>query len=184
MVVSLQIALLKRQMEKAATPSTKSRIAYQGIVIAALGDGLLLFALIALLMIDEAAFLTISSAAFLACIHVAFLEVKFVFDIWTVQVGDPARAEQERQRRTAPAPATVTAIATATAPAVGTPIPLPAPPLPPPNFLEVCLYRSQPHGRKARLPSSSLPTKAAHFRPRFPALVHHSPPFIADSTSP
>lgn len=123
MVVSLQIALLKRQMEKAATPSTKSRIAYQGIVIAALGDGLLLFALIALLMIDEAAFLTISSAAFLACIHVAFLEVKFVFDIWTVQVGDPARAEQERQRRTAPAPATVTAIATATAPAVGTPIP-------------------------------------------------------------
>lgn len=102
MVIALQIALLKRQMEKAATPSTKSRIAYPGIVIAALGDGLLLFALIALLMIDEAAFLTIASAAFLACIHVAFLEVKFVFDIWTVQVGDPARAEQERQRRTTP----------------------------------------------------------------------------------
>lgn len=104
MVLGLQIALVKRQMEKAATPSTKSRIAYQSIVIAALGDGLLLFALIALLMIDEAAFLTISSAAFLACIHVAFLEVKFVFDIWTVQVGDPARAEQERQRRAAPTP--------------------------------------------------------------------------------
>ncbi|KAK5045529.1 hypothetical protein LTR84_009147 [Exophiala bonariae] len=118
MVIALQIALLKRQMEKAATPSTKSRIAYQGVVIAALGDGLLLFALIALLMIDEAAFLTIASAAFLACIHVAFLEVKFVFDIWTVQVGDPARAEQERQRRAqqaaVPAPATATGTAAGT----------------------------------------------------------------------
>lgn len=122
MVISLQIALLKRQMEKAATPSTKSRIAYQSIVIAALGDGLLLFALIALLMIDEAAFLTIASAAFLACIHVAFLEVKFVFDIWTVQVGDPARAEQERQRRTAPIPAPTSV------PIVSTTIPPPTTP--------------------------------------------------------
>jgi len=104
MVLGLQIAVVKRQMEKAATPSIKSRIAYQSIVIAALGDGLLLFALIALLMIDEAAFLTISSAAFLACIHVAFLEVKFVFDLWTIQVGDPARAERERQRRAATTP--------------------------------------------------------------------------------
>jgi hypothetical protein len=103
MIMGLQIALLKRQMEKAATPSTRSRIAYQSIVIAALGDGLILFALIALLMIHEAAFLVISAAAFLSCIHVAFLEVKFVFDIWTVQVGEPARAEQQRQRRAAPA---------------------------------------------------------------------------------
>ncbi|KIX08791.1 uncharacterized protein Z518_03448 [Rhinocladiella mackenziei CBS 650.93] len=104
MVVGLQIALLKRQMEKAATPSTRSRIAYNTIVIAALGDGLFLFALIALLMIDEAAFLMVASAAFLSCIHVAFLEVKFVFDIWTVQVD----AERERQIReaahSAPAP--------------------------------------------------------------------------------
>ncbi|EXJ83991.1 hypothetical protein A1O3_04658 [Capronia epimyces CBS 606.96] len=111
MAIGLQIALLKRQMEKAATPSTRSRIAYQGIVIAALGDGLLLFALIALLMIDETAFLMVAAATFLTCIHVAFLEVKFIFDIWTVQVGDPARAEHERQRRAA----------TTTAPAVGAP---------------------------------------------------------------
>ena len=117
-ILGLQISLLKRQMEKASTPSTRSRIAYQSIVIAALGDGLLLFALIALLMIDEAAFLIIASAAFLACIHVAFLEVKFVFDIWTIQVGEPARAEQERQRRAAaaPSPARPTAPATTTTP--------------------------------------------------------------------
>ena len=101
-LLCLQITLLKRQMERAATPSTRSRIAYQGVVIAALGDGLVLLAMIALLMLDEAGFLMVAAASFLACIHVAFLEVKFVFDIWTVQVGDPARAEYERQRRTAP----------------------------------------------------------------------------------
>ena len=101
-VLCLQIKLLKRQMEKVATPSTRSRIAYQSVVIAALGDGLVLLAMIALLMLDEAGFLMVAAASFLACIHVAFLEVKFVFDIWTVQVGDPARAEYERQRRAAP----------------------------------------------------------------------------------
>jgi hypothetical protein len=129
LIMGLQIALLKRQMEKAATPSTRSRIAYQGIVIAALGDGLVLFALIALLMIDEAAFLVISAAAFLACIHVAFLEVKFVFDIWTVQVGDPARAEQERQRRAAPTvtPTPAPPPATNADATVGLPLPVTAP---------------------------------------------------------
>ncbi|KAK5200389.1 hypothetical protein LTR92_000932 [Exophiala xenobiotica] len=117
MALGLQIALLKRQMEKAATPSTRSRIAYQSVVIAALGDGLLLFVLIALLMIDEASFLMVASAAFMACIHVAFLEVKFVFDIWTVQVGDPQRAQQERQIRAVP-----------TRNPTPAPIPTPAPP--------------------------------------------------------
>ena len=98
----LQVFLLKRQMEQAATPSVRSRISYQGIVIAALGDGLVLLAMIALLMLHEAGFLVAAAATFLSCIHVAFLEVKFVFDIWTVQVGDPMRAEHERQRRANP----------------------------------------------------------------------------------
>ena len=98
----MQIVLLKRQMQRAATPSTRSRIAYQGLVIAALGDGLVLFTMIAMLMLDDFNFLIAAACTFLACIHVAFLEVKFVFDIWTVQVGDPARAEHERQRRAQP----------------------------------------------------------------------------------
>lgn len=126
-ILGLQIALLKRQMEKAATPSTRSRISYQSIVIAALGDGLMLFVLIALLMIDEAALLMVSATAFLACIHVAFLEVKFVFDIWTVQVGDPARAEYERRRRLNPTqPQTLTTTPQPPASADGT-IGLPVP---------------------------------------------------------
>ena len=98
-VLSLQILLLKRQTELAATPSTRSRISYQGIAIAALGDGMLFLAMVALLMLDEAGFLVVAAAVFLALIHVAFLEVKFIFDIWTVQVGDPMRAEYERLRR-------------------------------------------------------------------------------------
>jgi transmembrane E3 ubiquitin-protein ligase len=101
-ILGLQIFLLKRQMEKASTPSTRSRISYQSIVIAALGDGLILLAMIGLLMISEVTFLAVAATTYLACIHVAFLEVKFVFDIWNVQVGEPMRAEAERQRRTQP----------------------------------------------------------------------------------
>lgn len=102
MILCLQVFLLKRQMEQAATPSTRSRISYQSNVIAALGDGLVLLAMIALLMLDETGFLVVAAATFLSCIHVAFLEVKFVFDIWTVQVGDPMRAQHERQTRANP----------------------------------------------------------------------------------
>jgi transmembrane E3 ubiquitin-protein ligase len=101
-ILGLQIFLLKRQMEKASTPSTRSRISYQSIVIAALGDGLILLAMIGLLMISEVTFLAVAATTYLACIHVAFLEVKFVFDIWNVQVGEPMRAEAERQRRAQP----------------------------------------------------------------------------------
>jgi transmembrane E3 ubiquitin-protein ligase len=136
--LGMQIALLKRQMEKAATPSTRSRIAYQGIVIAALGDGLLLFALVALLMVDASVFLMVAAAAYLSCIHVAFLEVKFVFDLWTVQVGDPQRAQQQRQQRAVANPTPPSTSASATTPAappaptsadasVGLPLPVTAP---------------------------------------------------------
>lgn len=101
LILVLQILLIKRQMEKCATPSTRSRVSYHTFGIAAFGDGLVLFALIGLLVIDLSVFLLAGAAAFLCCVHVAFLEVKFIFDIWTVQVGDPANAERERQRRVA-----------------------------------------------------------------------------------
>ena len=130
-IIGLQIVLLKRQMEQAATPSTRSRISYQTIGMEALGDGLILFALIALLMIEQSAFLMFASAAFLSCVHVAFLEVKFVFDIWTVQVGDPARAEQQRRQRTAPTAAAPTSTAppapTSADGTLGLPLPATAP---------------------------------------------------------
>lgn len=105
-IIALEITLLKRQMEKCATPSTRARISFYSIGIAAFGDGLTLFATIGLLMLESGAFLLLSAAAFLCCMHVAFFEVKFIFDIWTVQVGEPAQAQRERQRRTAAASTT------------------------------------------------------------------------------
>jgi len=103
MVLVGQIVLLKRQMEKCATPSTRSRVSYHTFGIAAFADGLILFALVGILVADISIFLLAGTAAFLCCVHVAFLEVKFIFDIWTVQVGDPAVTQRERERRTAPA---------------------------------------------------------------------------------
>ncbi|KAK5939182.1 hypothetical protein PMZ80_008485 [Knufia obscura] len=112
-----QIVLLKRQMEKCATPSTRSRVSYHTFGIAAFCDGLMLFALVGVLVADISIFLLAGTAAFLCCIHVAFLEVKFIFDIWTVQVGDPAAAQRERQRRAAATANTINNTNTNAAPA-------------------------------------------------------------------
>ncbi|KAL2429492.1 DSC E3 ubiquitin ligase complex subunit 1 [Exophiala dermatitidis] len=170
MVLGLQTALLKRQMDKAATPSTRSRIAYQSIVIAALGDGLLLFALIALLMIDEAAFLMVAATAFLACIHVAFLEVKFIFDIWTVQVGDPARAEHERQRRagtttaTVPTPTPAPASTSTNRPAAANGLPLPATATRPDGAMPIIMPSDQDTPAPAEIPGTRTSFAAIYSR--------------------
>ncbi|ETN44987.1 uncharacterized protein HMPREF1541_09863 [Cyphellophora europaea CBS 101466] len=140
LTLTLQIALLKRQMKKAGTPSTRSRVAYQGVLLAALGDGLIFFIMIFVLMSEEAGFLVVFTATFLACIHVAFLEVKFVYDIWTVQVGEPQRAEAERQRR----------LRQQTTPPV--PPPPPQNPTPPPQPI------ASDNPVSAVLPSTNTPT--------------------------
>ncbi|KPI36042.1 DSC E3 ubiquitin ligase complex subunit 1 [Cyphellophora attinorum] len=100
-LLAVQITLIKRQMKKASTPSTRSRIAYQSIAIAALGDGLIMLGMVLLLSLNETSFMLIATVIFLAIIHMAVLEVKFVYDLWTVQVGEPQHAEAERERREA-----------------------------------------------------------------------------------
>ncbi|KAK5078366.1 hypothetical protein LTR64_003223 [Lithohypha guttulata] len=146
LILVAQIVLLKRQMERCATPSTRSRVSYHTFVISAFSDGLTFFALIGLLAVDTSVFLLGGVAAFLCCIHVAFLEVKFIFDIWTVQVGDPANAERERQRRTAAAnsntPPTANSTTTETAnaqPPSNTQTENNNPPAPPPPLSEAGL---------------------------------------------
>lgn len=124
-VLAGQVFLLKRQMERCATPSTRSRVSYHTFIIAAFSDGLLFFALVGVVATDTSLYLVAGVAAFLCCIHVAFLEVKFIFDIWTVQVGDPNNAEIERQRRAA--------ATTAATPAAPTANPASAPTDPPPS---------------------------------------------------
>ena len=99
-VVAMEIALLKRQMEAATTPSTRSRISYQTIAIMAMGDGLLFSACIYFLIADDNLWLMVAVAAFAKCLNVAFLEVKFLYDLWTIQVGLPAEHEWERAQAT------------------------------------------------------------------------------------
>jgi hypothetical protein len=108
----MQVTLLKRQMDEASTPSTRSRIAYQSIGIMAYGDGLIISGFIGFLILNDSASLMALVASFLCLLNVAFFEMKFIFDIWTVQVGDPRQREREREQRAAAtaAPASNTAI--------------------------------------------------------------------------
>ena len=98
-VLGMQVALLKRQMDEASTPSTRSRIAYQSIGIMAYGDGLIISGFIGFLIVTDSASLMVMAASFLCLLNVAFFEMKFIFDIWTVQVGDPRQRELEREQR-------------------------------------------------------------------------------------
>ena len=100
-VLGMQVALLKEQMDEASTPSTRSRIAYQSIGIMAYGDGLIVSGFIGFLILNDSASLMVMAASFLCLLNVAFFEMKFIFDIWTVQVGDPRQREREREQRAA-----------------------------------------------------------------------------------
>ena len=97
--LGLQISLLKRQMEEASTPSMRSRTSYHSIAIMAMGDGLMLATLIAFSLVNDIGFLILTSAGFLCFFNFAFFEMKFVYDIWLVQVGYHRREERARSDR-------------------------------------------------------------------------------------
>jgi transmembrane E3 ubiquitin-protein ligase len=96
-VLGLQISLLKRQMDEASTPSMRSRTSYHSIAIMGMGDGLMLASLIAFSMVNDAGFLILTSAGFLCFFNFAFFEMKFIYDIWLVQVGDQRREDIGRR---------------------------------------------------------------------------------------
>jgi transmembrane E3 ubiquitin-protein ligase len=95
-VLGLQIALLKRQMDEASTPSMRSRTSYHSIGIMAMADGLMLATLIAVSMLNDTGFLILTAAGFLCFFNFAFFEMKFIYDIWLVQVGHSRREERGR----------------------------------------------------------------------------------------
>lgn len=95
-VLGLQISLLKRQMEEASTPSMRSRTSYYSIAMMAMGDGVLLASLIAFSMVNDVGFLILTSAGFLCLLNFAFFEMKFIYDIWLVQVGQYRRDNAAR----------------------------------------------------------------------------------------
>lgn len=95
-VLGLQITLLKRQMDEASTPSMRSRTSYHSIAIMAMADGLMLATLIAVSMVNDIGFLILTSAGFLCFFNFAFFEMKFIYDIWLVQVGHQRRDAEGR----------------------------------------------------------------------------------------
>lgn len=97
LIVGMQLALLKRQVDEASTPSTRSRISYESLAIVAMGDNLMLSSLVVSSMQLLSASLVLMTAAFACFLNFTFT-VRFIFEIWTVQVGDPQQREQERQR--------------------------------------------------------------------------------------
>ncbi len=92
-VLGLQISLLKRQMDEASTPSMRSRTSYHSIAMMAMGDGLMLASLIAFSMVNDSGFLILTAAGFLCFFNFAFFEMKFIYDVWLVQVGHQRREE-------------------------------------------------------------------------------------------
>jgi hypothetical protein len=117
LILAMQIFLLKRQMQEAATPSTKSRVAYQSFAIMAMGDGQIAAGILGLVLADESIWLLCSAAAFLSLVNVSFLETRFIYEIWQVQVGEPAQREYDRQRAArAAALASIPALVPAPAP--------------------------------------------------------------------
>ena len=97
-LVCSEILLLKRQMNEASTPSTKSRISFYTIVIMALGDGFACMSLLVAGMLVDVLFLALVATAFLSFVCVSFFGMKFLLDIWNVQAPERQERERERQR--------------------------------------------------------------------------------------
>ncbi|KAH0547571.1 hypothetical protein FGG08_000296 [Glutinoglossum americanum] len=121
-ISGLQIVLLIRQMNEAATPSTVSRISFYTIAIMAMGDGFMLMGFLTAGIYIDAAFLMLFSTAFIAFLSVCVFGMRFLIAIWRVQA--PERRERERSgsptngtpSQTRQTPATVTPAGTETLP--------------------------------------------------------------------
>lgn len=92
----MQIFLLKRQMKETSTPSTRSRVSFYAIAIMSMGDGFAFIGFLLASWLVDAAFLNLIMTAFFAFFGVSFFGMKFLMDIWTVQM--PERREREQTR--------------------------------------------------------------------------------------
>ncbi|KAL9100553.1 MAG: hypothetical protein Q9163_004091 [Psora crenata] len=98
LLVCAELLLLKRQMNEALTPSTKSRISFYSIAMMALGDGFACTSLLVAAMLIDALFVPLVATAFLSFLCVSFFGMKFLMDIWAVQAPERQERERERQR--------------------------------------------------------------------------------------
>jgi hypothetical protein len=120
--LAFQLMFLIKQAKEAATPSTRNRISFYTIAMMALGDGFAFLSLVFMHLVLGTSQLTLYTIAFLALFSVV-LELRFLMDIWTVQVTEQMR--QDRQQASAPTPPSPQP------PATPTPTPQARPPPPP-----------------------------------------------------
>ena len=100
-LVSIEVFLLKQQMNEASTPSTKSRVSFYTVIMMALGDGFACMSFLVGGMFVDVLFLPLITTAFLSFLCVSFFGMKFLMDIWNVQAPERQERERERQRRRA-----------------------------------------------------------------------------------
>jgi len=99
--LAFQLMFLIKQAKEAATPSTRNRISFYTVAMMALGDGFAFLALVFMHLVLGTSQLTLYTIAFLALFSVV-LELRFLMDIWTVQVTEQMR--QDRQQASTPTP--------------------------------------------------------------------------------
>lgn len=99
--LAFQLVFLIKQAKEAATPSTRNRISFYTIAMMALGDGFAFLALVFMHLFLGTSQLALYTIAFLALFSVV-LELRFLMDIWTVQVTEQMR--QDRQQASTPTP--------------------------------------------------------------------------------
>ncbi|KAK5109293.1 hypothetical protein LTR62_007167 [Meristemomyces frigidus] len=104
LIIGGQIALLKRQMHEASTPSTRSRISFTTIAMLALGDGFATMTLLLASLFISNLSVDLMAVAFLSFVAVSFFGMRFMFDVWTAHAPERERAareeaEEERHRR-------------------------------------------------------------------------------------
>lgn len=101
--LAFQLMFIIRQAKEAATPSTRNRISFYTIAMMALGDGFMFLALIFLHLFLGTSQLQLYTIAFLALFSVV-LELRFLMDIWTVQVSEQQRLDRQQASTSTPTP--------------------------------------------------------------------------------
>ncbi|KAF2278801.1 uncharacterized protein EI97DRAFT_393509 [Westerdykella ornata] len=101
----LQVFLLIRQMKETSTPSTRNRVSFYTIAMLAVGDGFAFLALIFMHLFLGTSQLVLYATAFLSLFSVVF-ELRFLMDIWAVQVTEEIRQAREQNSRTTQSSAT------------------------------------------------------------------------------
>ncbi|KAF2397686.1 hypothetical protein EJ06DRAFT_497932 [Trichodelitschia bisporula] len=100
-ILAAQGLLMMTQMKHASTPSTRSRISMYTIALLSLGDGFVAFAFLFFGMISNELFPVLLTASFFAFLAVTIFDLRFLLDIWTVQVQERQRLDRQRAAQSA-----------------------------------------------------------------------------------